>query len=179
MNAGKISGPKGVGVLFIRDGVKIVPWTIGGGQEFKMRAGTENVAAIVGMGKAVELVHEQRNADTKRVLQLRDTLWKLVQEQIPNGQLNGTLEHRVANNLNILIEGVDGETLVRKLDLMGIAVSTGSACASGTVEPSHVLMAIGRTPAEAKSSIRITLGRTTTENAINTLAQALSKAVIH
>lgn len=179
MNAGKIYGPKGLGLLFVREGVKINPWTLGGGQEFKMRAGTENVASIVGFGKAIELVQEDRNADTKKVLQLRDTLWRLVQEQIPNVRLNGSLDHRIPNNLNILIGGVDGEALVRKLDLMGIAVSTGSACASGTVEPSHVLMAIGRTPEEAKSSIRITLGRLTTEDEIIALAKALAKAVAH
>lgn len=179
MNAGKIYGPKGIGLLFVREGVKINPWTLGGGQEFKMRAGTENVANIVGFGKAIELVQEDRNADTKKVLQLRDTLWELVQEQIPNVRLNGSLDHRIPNNLNILIGGVDGEALVRKLDLMGIAVSTGSACASGTVEPSHVLMAIGRTPEEAKSSIRITLGRLTTQDGIIALAKALAKAVAH
>lgn len=175
MNAGKIYGPKGVGILYVRDGVEIAPWTLGGGQEFRMRAGTENVAGIVGFGKAVEIAREHRQADADRIAHLRDTLWRLLQEQVPNVRLNGSLAQRISNNLNILIEGVDGETIVKKLDLMGMAVSTGSACASGTVEPSHVLLAIGLTPHEAKSSIRITLGRTSTEVEIVALARALGE----
>lgn len=171
MNAGKIYGPKGVGVLFIRDGVKIVPWTIGGGQEFKMRSGTENVAGIVGMGKAVELLKKQ---DVKT---LRDELWKMLQQKIAGVQLNGGIDNRIDNNLNIFIPGVDGEMLMRRLDLMGICISTGSACATGTAELSHVLLALGLTTEEARSSIRITLGKQNIEGEIEQFVQSLSEAV--
>src|SRR5690606_3093655 len=131
MNAGKIYGPKGVGALYLREGVAIHPWTIGGGQEFRMHAGTENVAAIVGFGKAIELLRS--HPANEQIKSLRNLLWKLIQEKISEVTLNGSWEERVPNNLNISLEGVDGESVVRRLDLMGIAVSTGSACASGTV----------------------------------------------
>jgi|CXWL01.1.fsa_nt_gi cysteine desulfurase len=172
MNAGKIYGPKGVAILFIREGTNINPWTLGGGQEFKLRAGTENVAGIVGMGKAVELLQERKN-----IKALRDILWVKLRKNIPGIELNGSLESRVDNNLNVFIPGVDGEMLVRRLDLLGIAISTGSACASGIVEPSHVLLALGRTPEQARSSIRITLGKENTETEMNQFVQALSSSV--
>jgi cysteine desulfurase len=176
MNAGKIYGPKGVGMLYVREGVPIDPWTVGGGQEFKFRAGTENVAGIVGFGKAIELIKDDENSP-KKMEALRDHLWKLLQASISNITINGSLEKRSPNNLNILLEGVDGENVVRRLDLMGIAVSTGSACASGTVEPSHVLLALGLSPEASRSSIRITLGKGTTEGEVQVLAEKLAEVV--
>ncbi|MGE3340630.1 MAG: cysteine desulfurase family protein [Candidatus Altimarinota bacterium] len=176
VNAGKIYGPKGVGLLYIREGVQIDPWTVGGGQEFRMRAGTENVAGIVGFGKAIELVQANRSA-SDRLEELRNDLWELLQKTISGIHLNGSLEKRAPNNLNIFFEGIDGENVVRRLDLMGIYVSTGSACASGTVEPSHVLLALGLSPEAAKSSLRITLGRQTTREEIQELAKKMAEVV--
>src|SRR5690606_15277966 len=112
-----------------------------------------------------------------QIKSLRNLLWKLIQEKISEVTLNGSWEERVPNNLNISLEGVDGESVVRRLDLMGIAVSTGSACASGTVEPSHVLLALGLTPQAAKSSIRITLGKYNTEKEVRLLTEKLTKVV--
>lgn len=172
MNAGKIYGPKGVGILYIRDGVEIAPWTIGGGQEFKLRAGTENVAGIVGMGKAVEILGNVLPLNETRNHQ--STLWDLLQKKIPGIELNGSRNERIGNNLNVFIPGADGEMLVKGLDLCGISISTGSACASGSSEPSHVLLALGLNKEEARSSIRITLGRNTTEKQLEIFAEALS-----
>jgi cysteine desulfurase len=176
LNSGKIYGPKGVGILYIREGTQINPWTFGGGQEFRMRAGTEDVPGIVGFGKAIEVLQQDKVSVTKTT-QLRNLLWKLIQESVSYVIPNGSLEMRSPNNLNISISGVDGESVVRRLDLIGIAVSTGSACASGTVEPSHVLLALGMSPEAARSSIRITLGKFTTEEEINVLAQKLEEVV--
>lgn len=166
-NAGKISGPKGVGVLFIRDGVRISPLLHGGGQEFKMRSGTEHVAGIVGLGKAVEMIRPE-----PQVKQLRDHLWAELQKRIPGVKLNGSLEHRSPNNLNVSFPGIDGEMLIRKLDLQGIAVSTTSACSSGISKPSHVLLALGK--GTENSSIRISLSRFSTPGELGKFTQALA-----
>jgi len=176
INAGKIYGPKGVGLLYIREGIQIDPWTVGGGQEFKLRAGTENVAGIVGFGKAVELIQTDQ-ISLARIKELRNELWELLQKQISGIHMNGSWDHRAPNNLNVFIEGIDGESLVRRLDLMGIYVSTGSACASGTVEPSHVLLALGLSPEAAKSSLRITLGKPTTRQEVQELSVKMAEVV--
>jgi len=175
LNAAKLYGPKGVGVLYIRKGTMISPWTFGGAQEFDMRAGTENVPAIVGMGKAIELVQQERHVDSLH--SLRDTLWARLQKDLEGLQLNGDLEQRSPNNLNIHIDGIDGASLVKRLDLAGFAISTGSACASGTVEPSHVLLALGLDEEAARSSIRITLGKQTSLDELQGFSQALVEAV--
>lgn len=175
MNAGKIYGPKGVGILYIREGVEIAPWTIGGGQEFKLRAGTENVAGIVGMGKAVEILGNL--SPMNGIMSLRIGLKGMLSDKIGEIEVNGSLEDRIGNNLNILIPGADGEMLVKSLDLSGFSISTGSACASGSSEPSHVLLALGLSPEEARSSIRITLGRDTTQEQLEKFVEALSNSI--
>ncbi len=173
-NASKIYGPKGVGVLYARDGVKISPLLHGGGQEFKMRSGTENVAGIVGMGKAVELIMEPPSPLARgRIEVLRNELWNLLQKEISGVKLNGSWEKRSPNNLNVSFPGVDGDMLMRKLDLAGIAVSTTSACSSGMSEPSHVLKALGG--GVERSSIRISLGKYTTKKEIVELVKILKE----
>lgn len=174
MNAGKIYGPKGVGVLYIKEGLNISPWTFGGGQEFGMRSGTENVAAIVGIGRAIELIDAQ---ESEKIARLRDQLWELLRKKIKGLELNGTLKQRVPNNLHLHMAGVDAESLVRRLDLEGVAISMGSACAAGTVEPSHVILALGYDEQRARSSIRISLGRQNTVAEIETFVDHLINAV--
>jgi cysteine desulfurase len=175
LSAHKIYGPKGVGALFIRQGTPIEPIIYGGGHEFGLRSGTENVAGIVGLGKAIELVEKHRK-NMKRIQVLRDKIIKEVLK-IPGTRLNGSRENRLPNNVNISISGVEGESLVIALDQYGIAVSTGSACSSHELKPSHVLLAIRLSPKEAHGSLRITLGRFTTEDEIDYFLKVLPKVV--
>lgn len=177
MNASKVFGPKGVGVLYVREGTEISAWTFGGGQEFGMRAGTENVPAIVGFGKAVDLLQANREERVQYVSGLRDSLWEQLQKNITYIELNGSLEDRSPNNLNVYIPNTDGETLVKKLDMAGFAVSSGSACASGNTEPSHVLLALGYEEERAKSSIRISLSHLNTEEEMGKFVAALKDTV--
>ena len=175
LSAHKIYGPKGVGALFVKQGTPIEPIIYGGGHEFGLRSGTENVAGIVGLGKAIELVEKHKN-DIKRIKKLQD---KIIEEvlKIPNTRLNGSREKRLPNNVNISISGVEGESLVIALDQYGIAVSTGSACSSKELKPSHVLLAIGLSPKEAHGSLRITLGRFTTKEEVDYFLKILPKVV--
>ena len=175
LSAHKIYGPKGVGALFVRQGTPIEPIIYGGGHEFGLRSGTENVAGIVGLGKAIELVEKHRG-DIERIKELRDKIIKEILK-IPNTRLNGSKEKRLPNNINISISGVEGESLVIALDQYGIAVSTGSACSSKDLKPSHVLLAIGLSPKEAHGSLRITLGRFTTEEEVDYFLKVLPKVV--
>ncbi|MBU4332116.1 cysteine desulfurase [Patescibacteria group bacterium] len=179
LSAHKIYGPKGVGALYVRKGTQIEPFVHGGHQEYGVRAGTINHPGIVGFGKAIEILQETRNKkqETRRIEELRDDLIKGILLSIPGTRLNGDKKMRVANNINISFDNVEGESLLILLDFKGIAVSTGSACASGSLEPSHVLMALGRGPLEAHGSIRITLGRFTRESDIKKLLAVLPKAV--
>ena len=167
LSAHKICGPKGVGALYIRKGVKIEALLHGGHQEKNVRPGTENVAGIVGLGKAVELAAKKRNEESARVEKLRDQLQKGLTEKISGIQLNGDAKHRIYNTLNVSFDGLDGETLLMNLDLKGICVSTGSACTAGSVEPSHVLLAMGFSEKRARTAIRFSLGRFTTEAEID------------
>lgn len=175
ISAHKIYGPKGVGALYVKEGTIIEPIIYGGGHEFGLRSGTENVAGIVGLGKAIELVKKHKE-DIKRIQNLRDKIIKEVLK-IPNTRLNGSKEKRLPNNANISIAGVEGESLVIALDQENIAVSTGSACSSKDLRPSHVLLAIGLSPKEAHGSLRITLGRFTTEKEVNYFLKILPKVV--
>jgi len=175
LSAHKIYGPKGVGALFIKKGTPIKPIIYGGGHEFGLRSGTENVAGIVGLGKAIELVEKHKD-DIERIKKLRDKIIEKV-SKIPNTRLNGSKEKRLPNNANISISGVEGESLVIALDQHGIAVSTGSACSSKDLKPSHVLLAIGLSPKEAHGSLRITLGRFTTEEEVDYFLKVLPKVV--
>jgi cysteine desulfurase len=175
----KFYGPKGVGALFIRDGVKLKTLIHGGGQERGKRSGTENVAGIAGLGKACEIIKEDtgyRTQDTG-IKELRDELYDGILRRISGVRLNGHPEKRLSNTLNLSFEGVEGESLVMNLDIEGIAVSTGSACSEGNVEPSHVLLAMGLSKELAVSSLRFSLGRFTEKEDIDRVLEVLPKIV--
>ncbi len=162
INASKIYGPKGVGALYIKNGVKLKPLMYGGGQERGLRPGTENVAGIVGFAKALEIADRDREEESVRLIGLRDSFAARLLELTPGAELNGDALQRLPNNINVLFKGVSGEALMIHLDQAGIQASLGSACAAGVVGPSHVLLAMGRSKEEASSSVRFTLGRQTT-----------------
>lgn len=173
----KIYGPKGVGILYAKKGSPLEPLIRGGSQEYGKRAGTENVPAIVGLGKAIELVGKNREAVVNKVAVLRDKLREGIVKVIPGVKLNGSFEHRLPNNLNLGFGKVEGDSLVIALDQKRIAVSTGSACTAKAVGPSHVLEAMNLSEEEIKGSIRITLGKNTTEEEINKVVQVLSEVI--
>lgn len=173
LNSHKIHGPKGVGALYIKEGVKIVPLMHGGGHEKKLRSGTENVSGIIGFAKAVDIVKKK---DTERIVELRDKLIKGIL-RIPNTRLNGPREERLCNNVNISFNNIEGEAIGGYLENFGICTSTGSACASHSLETSHVLKAIGLTPVQANSSIRMSLSKYTTEEEIDFVLEKLPKIV--
>ena len=164
-SAHKIYGPKGVGLLYIREGRRIEPLLHGGGHEFNIRSSTENVAGIVGFGKAVELCREKMEKESRRISRLRDYLIKELL-MIPGTQLNGSASQRLYNNVNISFRGIEGESLVLQLGMRGIATSTGSACSTKNLEPSYVLSAIGLDHFTAHGSLRLTLGRNTSKKDI-------------
>ncbi len=176
-SAHKFYGPKGIGGLFVRKGVRLVPQITGGGQERNRRSGTENVAAIVGMAKALELAVEEMPTELPRLQALRDELIAGVLNRIPETRLNGHPTLRLPHNANFSFRGVEGEALLLQLDLNGIAASSGSACSSGSLEPSHVLLALGLDYELAIGSLRITLGRFTTREHIVRLLDLLPKVV--
>lgn len=167
VSAHKICGPKGAGALFIRKGLKIKPTVHGGHQEKNIRPGTENVLAIAGFGRAVQLAAQNQNEESQRVLRLREKLFSGLQASVPGMHLNGDLKARIYNTLNISFDGLDGETLLMNLDLKNIYVSTGSACTAGSVEPSHVLIAMGIPEKLARAAIRFSLGRFTTAEEVD------------
>jgi len=163
ISAHKLYGPKGAGALYVRKGTKLVSLMHGGEQEKRRRAGTENVPAIVGLGKAVELVGQEMAKEAERLAYLRDKLIEGLAERMDHIRLNGHPRKRLPNNVNVSIDFVEGESMLLNLDLEGICASTGSACSSATLEPSHVLLALGLSPEQAHSSLRFTLGRENTE----------------
>jgi len=174
LSAHKFRGPKGVGVLFIRKGVRIENLLHGGAQEKGRRATTENVPGIVGLGKAIELASQKMGKESARQSELRDMLIKGLGEKIPEAVLNGAEgTQRLPNNVNMSFIGVEGETLLLDLDAAGISASTGSACSSGSLDPSHVLMAIGLDHEHAHGSLRMTLGDTTTRDDIDYVIETL------
>jgi len=178
ISAHKLYGPKGVGALYVRKGTRIARFLYGGGQENNRRASTENVPGIVGFGVAAELALEDvNNGESRKLIPLRDKLIKGILEKIPDSQLNGHPTFRLPNNVNVTIKYVEGESMLLNLDMEGIAASTGSACSSGSLEPSHVLMAIGLSPELAHGSLRFTLGRLTTEEEIDKVLMVLPKIV--
>jgi len=177
MSAHKIYGPKGVGVLYMRRGVRCDPIIHGGGHEGGMRSSTENVAGIVGLGKAAELAKERMAADIPYLTSLRDKLIKGVLESIPDSHLNGHPSKRLANNAHFRFAAIEGESLVMSLDAKGIAGSTGSACSSKKLLPSHVLLAIGLNEVEAHGSLRLTLGRENTDEDIDYVLNTLQEVV--
>jgi cysteine desulfurase len=176
-SAHKFYGPKGTGALYIRKGTRICPLHDGGEQERMKRAGTENVPGIVGMAKALELAVLEMPQESARQAALRDRLIKRVLSEIENVRLNGHRERRLPNNANFSFDFIEGESLLMKLDAQWIAVSTGSACSSASLEPSHVLLAIGLKAETAHGSCRLTTGRGTTDEDIDDTVEALKKAV--
>jgi len=177
LSSNDLYGPKGVGALYIRRGVKILPVTHGGGQERGLRSGSENVSGIVGMGKAAELAKEEMGAEAERLIGLRDRLISGVLEAVPEAYLNGHPTLRLPNNANIRFSYIEGESLLLGLDSLGIQASSGSACTSKTLEPSHVLLAIGLRHEEAHGSVLFTLGKGNREGEIDYVVKVLPGAV--
>ena len=173
----KIHGPKGIGALYVRKGTRLAKQLHGGHHERDRRAGTENVPAIVGMGRAAQLAHKQLDERTRRMRKLRDSLEQEIISRFPGVRVNGDEQQRVPNVSNLSFDGIDGESLLIALDLKGIAVSTGSACASGSIEPSHVLQALGLTREEVRGSLRFSLGAYTTGEEIDYAVRVLTETV--
>ncbi len=173
ISAHKFYGPKGVGAIYVRKGTKMIPYLYGGAQERRKRAGTENVTGIVGLAKAIEIAETRMEADSKRITQLRDMLINGLLNKIEDSSLNGHPAERLPNNANIGIRYIEGESMLLNLDAQGIYASTGSACSSATLEPSHVLLAMGCTHEIAHGSLRFSLGRSTTEAHINKVIEVL------
>jgi cysteine desulfurase len=177
VSAHKMYGPKGVGALYIKEGTKIIPLLHGGGHEMGLRSSTVNVAGIVGFAQACKLAKREMEKEIKRLTKLREKIVQGVLKRIPGSHLNGHPRLRLPNNVHFWFEGVEGESLVIQLDLMGIAVSTGSACSSEKLEPSHVLLAIGLKPEQAHGSLRISLGRQTKESEVNYFLKVLPEVI--
>jgi cysteine desulfurase len=177
LSAHKFYGPKGVGALYIKKGTRIVRFLHGGDQEKGRRASTDNTPGIVGLGKAVELCQETMEAEAEFQIGLRDKLIKQIPEKISEVYLNGHPTKRLPNNVNVSIKYIEGESILLNLDMMGIACSTGSACTSSSLEPSHVLLAIGLPHEIAHGSLRVSLGRWTKEDDVNYLLECLPKIV--
>ncbi|MDI6855689.1 MAG: cysteine desulfurase NifS [Candidatus Thermoplasmatota archaeon] len=177
VSAHKIYGPKGVGALYIKRGVQVEPFIHGGGHERGLRSSTENIAGIVGLGKAAELAQQRIESDAAYMTKLRDKLIKNITENVEESYLNGHPTKRLPNNAHFRFTGIEGESLVLSLDEKGIASSTGSACSSKKLEPSHVLLAIGLNEVEAHGSLRLTLGRENTEEEIDYVLGVLPEVV--
>ena len=173
----KLHGPKGVGALYIKDGVKIDPVILGGGQEFRLRSGTENVASIVGFGQACEIAQNNLIENNSLIKKLQTLLVKRVLDEIPEVTFNGHSEYRLSNNAHFTFLGVNGEDLIIKLDEYGIAASTGSACSVNTQKASHVLESMGFSLEQITGSLRLTVGIFNTENEINETVDILKKVV--
>lgn len=176
ISAHKFYGPKGVGVLYVRRGTSITPLIHGGGHERRRRAGTENIAGIVGLAKALEISYDERDTENTRLQALRDKLIEGL-TAIPHSRLNGSQTKRLPNNVNVCFEFIEGESLLLNLDMKGVAASSGSACTSGSLDPSHVLLAMGLSHEIAHGSLRLTLGRDTTEADIDYVLQEIPPIV--
>jgi cysteine desulfurase len=177
MSGHKLYGPKGVGALYIRKGTKLVPFMHGGDQERSRRAGTENVPGIVGFGKAAEIAQQEVDKEAEHLSYLRDRFIKGILRQIDHAHLNGHPSRRLPNNVNVSVDFVEGESMLLNLDLEGICTSTGSACSSSSLEPSHVLLAMGFSHEKAHGSLRLTLGKWTTDQEIERVLEVLPKIV--
>jgi cysteine desulfurase len=173
ISAHKLYGPKGMGALYIRKGTKLLPLIRGGDQERRLRAGTQNVPGIVGFGKAAEIALGEMPDEAKRLAQLRDRLIKGILERIDHTRLNGHPQRRLPNNVNIGVEFIEGESMLLALDFEGICVSTGSACTSSSLEPSHVLLAMGIPHERAHGSLRFSLGKWTRDEDIDRVIEVL------
>ena len=175
--AHKFYGPKGVGFLFLRSGLSLQPVLFGGSHENQRRPGTENVPAIAGMAAAAEFVLSNRDAEQKREEKLRDELWNLISQNVPDARLNGENAPRLANTLNVSLLGIDSEMLLIALDLKGICASSGSACMVGSVSASHVLLAMGLPVERARSAVRLSLGKQTTAEEIAATGKIIGEIV--
>ncbi len=173
LNGSKIYGPKGIGCLYISKNIKLEPMIVGGGQENGLRAGTENAALIVGFSEALKLADKLKNKESGRLKILRDYFIKNVLKAIPRARLNGDLPNRLPNNINISIDSIEGEAMALMLDNYGICASTGSACSSRKLTPSHVLLALGISPELAHGSLRFTLGRKTRKSDLDYVLKVL------
>ncbi|MGE3798722.1 MAG: cysteine desulfurase family protein [Thermomicrobiales bacterium] len=180
LSAHKFYGPKAVGLLYVRKGAPLPHLQLGGGQEGGRRGGTENVAGIVGLAAALQAAEQQREAYVEDCRQIRDALWKGIEERIGGAMLNGPSidgSERLTNNLSVAIEGVQGETALLSLDMLGVAASAGSACTTGNTQPSHVLMAMGFSAERARSSLRFTSGRCNIPDDVDETVDALEESV--
>jgi cysteine desulfurase len=177
LSAHKLYGPKGVGALYIRNGTRLESIIQGGGHERGLRSGTENIAGIVGLARAAVLAGETMTMEAERLTRLRDRLAELVLLKVKESWINGTMKMRLPGNLNFGFKYVEGESLLLFLDSLGISVSTGSACSSHKLEPSHVLLSLGLKPEECHGSLRITLGRSNTVEEVDYVALGIDRAV--
>ncbi len=175
LNPAKFYGPHGVGILFVKAGTVLSPIMYGGGQQYGLRPGSEDVASVVGAACALELVESERELESRRLSALRDEIIRGLEAIQPNMQLNGHSTKRLANNIHISLQGVNGEDLVAKFDAHGIAVSTGAACAAADEEPSHALLALGLSRELAQGSVRITLGKLTTQQKVQKFLQVAER----
>ena len=169
----KFHGPKGTGVLYIRRGAPFLPLILGGGQERERRSGTENIPGIIGLSVALETADAQRDQTAQHCAALRDRIIREILDRIPGTRLNGHPTQRLPNNANFSFAGIEGEPILLGLDLAGIAASSGSACSSGSLEPSHVLLALGQSAETARGSLRLTLGKNNTQAEVDYLLQTL------
>ena len=177
LSAHKFYGPKGIGVLYMKKGIKFNPLINGGHQEKSKRAGTENVASIVGLGEALKIAYETLDKKNKKIKELRDYYFKEVEKRIPYIKINGDLESRLPGNANISFRFIEGEGLLLNLDNVGICASSGSACTSGSLDPSHVLLAIGLPHEIAHGSLRISIGKYNTKEEVDYLIDNLVEIV--
>ena len=177
LSSHKIHGPKGVGALFVAKGTKIEPIIHGGGHERGLRSSTENVPGVVGLGKAAEVAGRDMEDNVARMKALRDRMIKVVPETVPHAYLNGHPTKRLANNAHFRFDYIEGEGLILRLDMLGIAASTGSACSTGSLEPSHVLLAMGLKHEQAHGSLRITLGRQNNDEEVSYFLEVLPGVV--
>jgi cysteine desulfurase len=177
INGGKIYGPKQSGCLYVKRGLKLKPLIFGGGQEQNLRSGTESVAGIIGFASALDKAQLIKHSENKRLAELQSEFIKLIKEKLPSAQINGSIKHRLVNNLHLTFPDVDNETLLLKLEKDNILAAAGSACSASNDEPSHVLKAIGLTDKDARSSIRFSMGRNTTLKDIKQVVQSLVKNI--
>lgn len=177
LSAHKFYGPKGVGALYIRKGVRIEPLLHGGGHERGLRSSTENICGIVGLGKASEIAMNGMEEEARRLIRLRDYMIDSVLRIIPRSHLNGNRTMRLPSNANFRFDFIEGESLIMQLDMYGFAASTGSACSTKSLKPSHVLMALGLRPEDAHGSLRISMGKDNTDEDVKYLLEVLPKVV--
>lgn len=174
INASKVYGPKQVGALYIKTGVELTPNIFGGGQERGLRSGTENVAGVIGLATALELVQSDRQTEGVRLTKIQLLFYQLLEASIPSAIINGTKKQRLPNNIHLTFPGYDNERLMMQLDEAGVQVAVGSACSASSEEPSHVLKAIGLSDADAQASLRITMGHSTTEATVRRVVDLLA-----